>query len=316
MLKLNTEENRSLSFDVNIHNIDYKQLEGSFKLDLDGIQVGVPVKIIEDNITVEIPPLSEHIKTLKHGEVVNGILEVFGNGFYLKPWEGEFQLTSPVKVEAKVYEPDAGVDLGDAQKHIAKTLTATLSDKPVKEQNENNPADAEDEVRDAARTIKRGAKHDVLEDDDVITKKEMKEMLEDILGKKEKFTETPKPKKQLVTYISKSGKTYKVNEKVAVELRRLEEQKISKPKQKRTSEITQDDLMAKLNQLKEKKGITPDMESRLSPSGTDNVQLMESMGMMNQNAQQDMADKTVEDAGDNTDDQFDALKKMLELQKG
>lgn len=323
MLKLNTAEKRSLSFDVDIENIDYKQLEGSFKFILDEIEVGIPIKVLGDSILVNIPALNNHIKNMTNDKVVKGVLEVHGSGFHLKPWEGEFQISGPVKIEAKVHEnSNKAVLKGDVPAELAPPIP--------EEESESIPNDSKDEIKIAQKSIDTGETHVSGEDktkdyDDVITRSEMKKMLEDIIGtKKEKIVEKPKPEK-LVTIHSKSGKKYNVTEKVANEIKKLEskhKKKIneSKPIDPKpvdpNTEITTDVLAQKLNQLKSKKGITTEMDSRFaerSGSGiTDPRKLMESMGMKNSKIQDIMLEKASEKGGTDPDSQLDVLKKMLQ----
>jgi hypothetical protein len=319
MLKLNIAEKRSLSFDVDIENIDYKQLEGSFKFILDEIEVGIPIKVLGDSILVNIPALNNHIKNMTNDKVVKGVLEVHGSGFHLKPWEGEFQISGPVKVEAKVHEnSNKAVLKGDEPAELAPPIP--------EEESESIPEDSKDEIKIAQKSIDTGETHvsgdDETKDydDDVITRSEMKKMLEDIIGtKKEKIVEKPKPEK-LVTIHSKSGKIYNVTEKVANKIKKLESKHKKKINESKpigpSTEITNDALAKKLNQLKSKAGITTEMDSRFaerSGSGiTDPRKLMESMGMKNSKIQDIMIEKATEKGGDDPDSQFDVLKKMLQ----
>ena len=103
MLKLNTSEARSMQFDARIQGVDYKLLEGSLKFILEGVEYGFPVKLLKDYIEVDIPALDSVIKKgLRDNEVIECQLDVFGEGFYMKPWTGKFKMRTKVHMEAKM----------------------------------------------------------------------------------------------------------------------------------------------------------------------------------------------------------------------
>lgn len=135
MLKLNTDEKRTLQFEVSIQGIDYKELVGSLKFIIDKVEYGFPVKILSDYIEVEVPALDDIVlKGLVDDSVAECKLDIFGNGFYLNPWTGNFKLKTPVKMEAKMryaedivsYEPPEEPVVEDVP--IEKTIKATLKE--------------------------------------------------------------------------------------------------------------------------------------------------------------------------------------------
>ncbi len=103
ILELNNLEEKSLVFNVQIQGIESEQLTGALRLLVDGIEYGFPVEFDGDEIYVKIPPINEVIKrNLKNGDIIEGRLDVIGNGMYMHPWSGEFQVSTPVQVEAKL----------------------------------------------------------------------------------------------------------------------------------------------------------------------------------------------------------------------
>jgi len=108
MAIIDTSESKKMRFNVNIQGVDYKQLQGSVKFRLEGVEYGFPVDIMKDHISVDVPPLDDIIKKgLVDGETVECQLDVFGEGFYMMPWTGKFELSRKVVVEAvMVYEDD------------------------------------------------------------------------------------------------------------------------------------------------------------------------------------------------------------------
>ena len=108
MLNLNINETRMLDFEVQISGIDSEQLKGSLRFEVNNVEYGFPVEFKNESILVNIPPLKNIISTeLKEGTTLKALLEVNANGFYLNPWSGEFIVSSPVKMEAKIKESKA-----------------------------------------------------------------------------------------------------------------------------------------------------------------------------------------------------------------
>jgi len=122
MMKLKTDENRSLEFEASIQGVDSSKLQGSLKLVLNKIEYGFPINIGRESITVDIPALKDVVENnLLHDDtIVEARLDVFGEGFHLNPWNGTFHLKVPVRVEARmtstqdeviVEEPQLSIDI-------------------------------------------------------------------------------------------------------------------------------------------------------------------------------------------------------------
>jgi len=103
MLILNTLEKKPLEFEVQIEGIDHTQLQGFLRFRINEVEYGFPAQIHEDHINVIIPEFNRISKLkFKNGDIIEGRLEVFGNGFFLESWSGEFKVDSPLQVEAKL----------------------------------------------------------------------------------------------------------------------------------------------------------------------------------------------------------------------
>jgi len=100
-MHIDTNEPKKMRFNVNIQGVDFKQLQGSVKFKLEGVEYGFPVDILKDHISVDVPPLDDIIKKgLNDGEMIECQLDVFGEGFYMNPWTGQFELKRKATVEA------------------------------------------------------------------------------------------------------------------------------------------------------------------------------------------------------------------------
>lgn len=111
MLDINVRDIRQLTFEMEISGISPDQLEGRLRFFIDNIEYGIPAKITNSEIQVEIPPLRRLVqRELKEGEKFEARLDVFGDSHYLKPWHGEFRIKNPVLVEAKIKEDSESGD--------------------------------------------------------------------------------------------------------------------------------------------------------------------------------------------------------------
>ncbi len=340
MLTLNTDENRSLQFEVTLQGIDHKKLNGSLKFVVEGVEYGFPVELLSDHISVEVPPLDDIIKMgLKEGEIIDCKLDVFGEGFYLNPWKGQFKLKTPVRMEARMtaddgvlaYKPEP-FDKVTAEKKIAKSLTVTLKDengvqeKHIGEQNEDDPLEdektepeitpvkqSEKEAQDDADEEMKSNKRDrsKRESSNMINKEEILEMLQTILERKES-------KK-----ISKPLKRKKVRESKAKEVSQSlpgrKKKMVSVTSKTGKTYMVTEATAAKLEQLSKrkppKKKVKVASKKVVNIDETDPRRLMESVGMKNANIQKIMMEKAEELGGDEPSAQIEALKRLLGLNK-
>lgn len=136
MLDININDSRDLNFEIELSGIGVAQLEGRLRMVIDNIEYGVPAQIMEKSIDIVIPPLKNLIqRELKEGEVFSAKLEVQGDGNYLNPWAGEFQVRNPVALEAKIVEttkdnkPAISVSISESKD--IKTSRKTIAKKKV-----------------------------------------------------------------------------------------------------------------------------------------------------------------------------------------
>jgi hypothetical protein len=128
MLDININDSRDLNFEIELSGIGVTQLEGRLRMVIDNIEYGIPAQIMEKSIDIVIPPLKNLIqRDLKEGETFSAKLEVQGDGNYLNPWSGEFQIRNPVALEAKIVEVDK-----DSTPAISVSINESRTTKKVK----------------------------------------------------------------------------------------------------------------------------------------------------------------------------------------
>ena len=104
-MELNSNKSKNLVFEVQLSGISSKDLNGFFRINIDGVEYGFPAQISESSISVDIPSLRTIVnRTLREGEKFKAKLELVGNENYMKPWDDDITIKSSVMVEAKLVE--------------------------------------------------------------------------------------------------------------------------------------------------------------------------------------------------------------------
>jgi hypothetical protein len=107
MLKLNVNQEKQLTFEVQIGGVQSDQIESYLRLNIDNIEYGFPAKVGQKSISVNLPPLrTVTARKLKEGEEVQVKLEITADGNHLTPWSDVFRLVNPVVVEAKIVDDE------------------------------------------------------------------------------------------------------------------------------------------------------------------------------------------------------------------
>ena len=105
MIEITTNQQKNITFESSINGISPQELDGYFRITVDGIEYGFKAKITENTIEVSIPSLKNIIhRTLKESETFQSKLEMYGSGYYLNPWQGEVKIKSSVMIEAKILD--------------------------------------------------------------------------------------------------------------------------------------------------------------------------------------------------------------------
>lgn len=105
MIEITTNQEKNITFESAISGISPQELDGYFRIVVDGIEYGFKAKISESTIEVLIPSLKNVIhRQLRESETFKSKLDIYGNGYYLNPWEGEVKIKTSVMVEAKIVE--------------------------------------------------------------------------------------------------------------------------------------------------------------------------------------------------------------------
>jgi len=315
MLKLNTDEIRNLQFEVSIQGINYDELQGSLKFIIEDVEYGIPVKIQRDLVSVEVPPLEEIVaRGMKNGDVVECKLDIFGNGFYINPWGGQFELATPIKMETKNFNID--------NRQPEKKVIAELKEEPKSKDILDKEAILEMLFE---KLEEKGFKSNV----DYTPEKVAKENKQPKkLSRKELVEQKIKNKFSNVNNLIKNVKSLTETKKVIVNPT-LAPVKESAPI-RQLSQINTDpvDIMQKVQELKNRKsGSNPtnystpqisqpqNIEQHVVVDQDDPVMLMESVGMKNPKIQQVMIDKAIELGGDGDKAISQTLKKLLGIEK-
>jgi len=103
MLRLNVNEEKRLTFEVQIGGVNYDNVISTFKLVLNEVEYGFPAKVGRETITVDLPPLNKIIGAkISEGDEAEVRLELIADGHYLTPWQDNARLSNPLVIEAKI----------------------------------------------------------------------------------------------------------------------------------------------------------------------------------------------------------------------
>ena len=167
MLYLNANEEKRLTFEVDVHGVESNELHGSVRFHLFGVDYGFVAEIEHKKITAYIPPLTEVVgKEIEDGTVVEARLELYTDVHYFKPWEGEIKLGAPMQVKAELSIPESD------KKHIkTKLLTSENSEYRKRETKKNISGD--DRIDRLEKLVEAMAKQMMSEDKNIGSKKEV-----------------------------------------------------------------------------------------------------------------------------------------------
>jgi hypothetical protein len=107
MLKLNVNQEKQLTFEVQIGGVQSDQVKSHLRIEIDDVEYGFPAQVGNESISVNLPPLrTVTARKLKEGEEVQVKLEIIADDNYLTPWQDTFRLSNPLVVEAKIVDDE------------------------------------------------------------------------------------------------------------------------------------------------------------------------------------------------------------------
>jgi len=199
MLKINSNQDKEITFEVEIGGATPDSITSKFRIILDEIEYGFPAKVSDQLITVELPALRKVLhRKLKEGEVVNARLDVMSDGNVVSPWQDSIEVTDFVVSEAKVVDDDARAKAKILKERAVKT-TVDDSDLSIDERIRRKLAEKKGEIDDIKSTTS-------LDEDFEMSTKVIDKLSEKLLGAKK-----TKRQQQLETLMEKSD--YKVARK-------------------------------------------------------------------------------------------------------
>lgn len=140
MLYLDINEEKTLTFEVEINGVGCDEMCGSVRFQYEDMEYGFPVVIDESKITTVIKPLNKLFPNIKNGTVFEARLDLNTETYYFSPWQDEITVQAPVSVEAKLSGPSVK-PVGVKAKVIVNEEKAikTPTKQPKKVITESNP---------------------------------------------------------------------------------------------------------------------------------------------------------------------------------
>jgi len=129
MIDLKVNEGKKFNFQLEISGVEARDLHGSMKLIIEGVEYGFPIEMIDGSVVAKIPSLEKITKaTLTEGQSLPVSLEIIANDTLIVPWKDSFTVRKPVKIEAKI------LDMKDILDEI--TITPKIKITNIKEEKE------------------------------------------------------------------------------------------------------------------------------------------------------------------------------------
>lgn len=286
---INISNSKSLEFEVQIQGIDYTSLTGYLRILINNVEYGFPVEIKQDSINAEIPPLNTIIPmTLENGMVVQLKLEIFGNGFYLNPWNGEAKLEIPIQIEVKMKE-----DFNNNETLIKAELKEDKDiekSKPViNEKHSDEEIQQKSTKNEKPIMLPKGEKRIVHEEEIVSEEKDDKDLLHEMI--KNKITQKLNKMKDIVHQ----------NEPKKIIRKDIQLDKVVKKKP-----------IPKSKPVNETKKETKPIIKKENITENDLYTFMSSVGMKNRRIQESMIEK-VKELADDPPAMYEVLQKMLRV---
>ena len=247
MLKLNVNEEKQLTFEVQIGGVNYDQVTSHLRIVIGEVEYGFPARVGSESITVDLPPLNKIIGTkLKEGEEVEVKLEMIADGYYLTPWQDTLKISNPLVIEAKIkddgFVPNPAIKTSLVVSEDGAKQKTTLSEKEEKEEEKTSDKEDKKVVEPSDEMVGKLAEKLVT----LLGKQEGKVIEESPKEvKEEKVSKIVEPKKEAVIE-SKMGAIEKlltdtVN-KIQTEGKKTTKKKISLQELKQN--VTEEDIMS------------------------------------------------------------------------
>lgn len=112
MLSINSNEKKKLKFGISVAGVQARDLRGALRLTVEEVEYGFPVKIVEGDVEVEIPPLRNLIAEVDSEKRYEVKLELIANDTYIVPWSDVAKIKTPISVEVSesIQEEDEKVE--------------------------------------------------------------------------------------------------------------------------------------------------------------------------------------------------------------
>ena len=134
MINMNINEIKKLKFGVAVSGVQTRDLAGTMRILIDGVEYGFPTTVLDDKILVEIPPLNDVVKSgLKEGRALQAKLDIVVGDTALTPWADTVRLIMPVTVEATISEEES---IKKTETTIKLNLEDDISEKVAKKVSE------------------------------------------------------------------------------------------------------------------------------------------------------------------------------------
>lgn len=135
MITFDPYKTKSLTVPIRVKGIQSESLNFYFVIKENNVNFSFPAKSVNgDEVSFEIPPLSNVIQEVESGEYdahieVNAITESY-KGFYMKPWTSKVKIKVSPEVNVEEIEEDTDSSLSEEE----EVTVGELKEKDIKEE--------------------------------------------------------------------------------------------------------------------------------------------------------------------------------------
>jgi len=148
MLYLDINEEKTLTFEVEINGVGCDEMYGVVRFAHEDIEYGFPALVETNKITALIKPLKEIFPHIKNGTVVEARLDLNTETHYFNPWAGQIKVQAPISVEAKLED-----DVKDPKPFGVTAKVVVSEEKVTKTPKKKSIEELKDKLKDKLKNV-------------------------------------------------------------------------------------------------------------------------------------------------------------------
>jgi len=133
-MELKINESKILEFNTVIEGGKADDLSGTFRIVIDNVEYGFPIKLDDKKIQAKIPPLKDYVREENLRNVKNAFarLDIVAKGKLFTPWKEDVSLEIPLEVKAEMTDMKGFLEEADNFIKISKVEEKAVKASKIK----------------------------------------------------------------------------------------------------------------------------------------------------------------------------------------